>query len=215
MPPLYPQPNRFRPRKHFDSEAFDGNPFSRMRQFHNYLQERRDAFQSLESLSESIDEAAHFLVHVLQRGGKILACGNGGSAAEAQHLTTELIGRFKANRPSLPAVSLNADGSALTCIANDFGADVVFSRQIEGLARPEDALVVFSSSGNSSNILHALQSARSRNLDALALLGKDGGSCKGLAKREIIVPSAETAVVQEIHLLLLHYFCEFIEVAFA
>lgn len=179
-----------------------------------YLQERIKAFNALESLAAEIDEMGDFLVNVLRENNKILTCGNGGSAAEAQHFSTELVGRFRSNRRSLPALSLNADGSALTCIANDFGSEFVFSRQLEGLAQPGDALVVFSSSGNSKNIVQVLKTARDLPQTSLALLGKGGGSCQGLADRELIVPASSTAVVQEIHLLLIHYFCEAIEKAF-
>lgn len=179
-----------------------------------YLNERRAALVELEALAPGIEEASNFLLRILKNKNKLLTCGNGGSAAEAQHLSTELVGRFKFNRQSLPAVSLNADGSALTCIANDFGAEFVFSRQLEGLAKAGDALVAFSSSGNSANIVQALKSARKRSIESLALLGNDGGACRGLASHEVIVPSTSTAVVQEIHLLLIHYFCEAIEEAF-
>ena len=183
--------------------------------FTEYIQERQAAFQAIEPMRETILSVADVLVAVLLRGNKIMTCGNGGSAAEAQHLSTELIGRFKTNRRSLPALSLNADGSALTCIANDVGADQIFSRQLDGLAQPGDCLVAFSSSGNSPSIVEALESARAAGIESLALLGKDGGPCKGLATHEIIIPSQSTAVVQELHLFLLHFFCEQIELAFA
>ncbi len=183
--------------------------------FIEYIKERQAAFQAIQAHQETILETGNALVEVLKRGNKIITCGNGGSAAEAQHLSTELIGRFKTNRRSLPALSLNADGSALTCIANDFGADQVFSRQLQGFAQPGDCLVAFTSSGNSANIVNALQTARDLKLESLALLGKDGGQCKGLATREIIIPAQSTAVVQELHLFLLHFFCEQIEAAFA
>jgi D-sedoheptulose 7-phosphate isomerase len=185
-----------------------------MNMFTEYIQERQAAFQAIQAHEEHILDTSRALVDVLQRGNKIITCGNGGSAAEAQHLSTELIGRFKTNRRSLPALSLNADGSALTCIANDFGADQVFSRQLQGFAQPGDCLVAFTSSGNSSNIVSALNTARDLKLESVALLGKDGGQCKGLATREIIIPAQSTAVVQELHLFLLHFFCEQIEKAF-
>jgi D-sedoheptulose 7-phosphate isomerase len=183
--------------------------------FTEYIQERQAAFQAIQEHEETILSIGNALVDVLQRGNKILTCGNGGSAAEAQHLSTELIGRFKTNRRSLPALSLNADGSALTCIANDFGADQVFARQLQGFAQPGDCLIAFTSSGNSVNIVRALETARELSIESVALLGKDGGHCKGLANRELIVPSDSTAVAQEIHLFLLHFFCEQIEAAFA
>ena len=177
----------------------------------DYISERTNAFEKLHIHEEKILSASARLIGCLESGHKLLTCGNGGSAAEAQHFSTELVGRFKSNRASLPAISLNADGSAITCIANDFGADYVFSRQLEGLARTGDWLVALTSSGNSRNIVEVLRRAN----DSLALLGKDGGQCKGLATEEIIIPADSTAVVQELHLFLIHFLCEQIESAFA
>lgn len=150
----------------------------------------------------------------LRAGGKLLTCGNGGSAADAMHLAEELIGRYKHNRPALAAICLNADPTAITCIANDFGFDAVFSRQIEGLAQPHDLLVCFTTSGNSPNILRALAAAKKVGLKSVALLGKDGGQAKGRADIEIIVPVTDTARVQEAHTLLLHTLLEVIEEQF-
>jgi D-sedoheptulose 7-phosphate isomerase len=182
--------------------------------FKLYLQERQTVLGSLCELEGNIKRAAEQIVACLHAGNKLLICGNGGSAAEAQHFSTELVGRFKTNRRSLPAVSLNADGSLLTCIANDFGADFVFSRQLEGLAQTGDMLVVFSSSGNSRNIVLALEAARQMGISSLSFLGKGGGCCTGMADCELLIPADSTAVVQEMHLLLIHYLCEQIETAF-
>lgn len=182
--------------------------------FKTYLEERKDTLGVMEELSSRVGEVAEHLIEHLLGGGRILTCGNGGSAAEAQHFSTELVGRFKSNRRSLPSVSLNADGSLMTCIVNDFGADAIFTRQLEGLARPGDVLTVFSSSGNSSNIVAVLEAARGLGIESIAFLGKDGGRCAGLANHELIIPSGSTAVVQEMHLLLIHYICEQIELAF-
>lgn len=183
--------------------------------FTDYLAERQAAFQALASQEATVLTIAGAVVDTLKRGNKILTCGNGGSAAEAQHFSTELVGRFTGQRRSLPALSLTADGSALTCIANDFGPDQVFSRQLEGLAQPGDCLVAFSSSGNSANIRQALQAAPRLGVESIALLGKEGGFCRGLANRELVIASPSTAIVQELHLFLLHFFCEQIEAAFA
>ena len=183
--------------------------------FTEYITERTAAFQALSPLEDRVQSAAGLMIEVLKKGGKVMTCGNGGSAAEAQHLSTELIGRFKAHRRSLPSISLNADGSTLTCIANDFGPEQVFSRQLEGFARPDDCLVAFSSSGNSQNIVKVLETASSLGISSIALLGRDGGRCRGLSTHEIIVPSQSTAVIQELHLFLLHFLCERIEEAFA
>ncbi len=161
-----------------------------------------------------MQQGAETLLNVLKRGGKVLTCGNGGSAADALHLAEELVGKFDQPRPSLPAVCLVADPTLLTCIGNDFGFDRVFSRQVEGLGRPGDALVTFTSSGNSQNLINALESARRQGLATIAVLGKGGGRTKGLADVEIIVPSPTTARVQEIHTLILHLWLERIDPVF-
>ena len=163
------------------------------------------------ALVPAIDAAGVELKAILGRGGKILTAGNGGSAADALHMAEELVGRYCRERPSLAALSLCADPTALTCIANDYGYDRVFSRQIEGLGRPGDALVVFTTSGNSPNLIEALKTARERGLITFAVLGKDGGKAKGLAHHELIVPSTDTARVQEIHTLILHAWLEIVE----
>jgi D-sedoheptulose 7-phosphate isomerase len=173
-----------------------------------------DACQTLQSLltqEETFESIAAAAVATLQAGGKILTCGNGGSAADALHLAEELVGRYNRNRRSLPAVCLNADPTLLTCIANDFGYDEVFARQVEGLAEKRDLLVCFTTSGNSANILRALATAKGKQVKTVALLGKDGGQAKGRADLELIVASADTARVQEAHTLLLHALLERIE----
>jgi len=167
--------------------------------------------QALASQEDTFQNIAKAAAAALKSGGKILACGNGGSAADAMHLTQELVGRFRGNRPSLPAVSLAADPTALTCIGNDFGFDNVFSRQVEGLANTNDLLVCFSTSGNSPNILRALEAARSKGVKSVALLGKGGGKAKGKADFEIIIANADSGRVQEAHTLILHALLEVIE----
>ena len=167
--------------------------------------------QSLLAQQPSFDRIAAVAVATLRAGGKILSCGNGGSAADAMHLAEELVGRYRSNRRSLPGACLNADATALTCIANDFGFDEVFARQIEGLGVKGDLLVCFSSSGNSPNILRALDVARQRGVKSVALLGKDGGQAKGKADLELIVASTDTARIQESHTLILHALLEIIE----
>jgi D-sedoheptulose 7-phosphate isomerase len=147
----------------------------------------------------------------LIQGNTIFWCGNGGSASESSHLAVELIGRFKNNRRPLPSVSLNSDTSAITCIANDFGYDEIFARQLEGLAKPGDVLVVLSTSGKSENILRVLRKANELGVTSIALLGKGGGPAANLASHAIIIESSETARIQEMHLLMGHTFCEFAE----
>ena len=161
-----------------------------------------------------LDEAAGAIVESLGAGGTLLACGNGGSAAQAQHLVTELLGRFRSDRRSLSSAFLGGDASLMSCVANDFGWDETFARPLSGLARPGDVLVAFSTSGNSGNVLRALEVAREAGLPTLALLGKGGGRCLGAATWELVVPSDATARIQEIHLFVLHHLCERIEAAF-
>ena len=160
---------------------------------------------------DSFAVSAEIFSSALKNGNTIFWCGNGGSAAESSHLAVELIGRFKNNRRPLPSISLNADTSALTCIANDFGYDEIFARQLEGLASRGDVLVVLSTSGKSENILRALRKAKEIGVVTIALLGKGGGQALDLADHAIVIDSSETARIQEIHLLLGHTFCEYAE----
>jgi D-sedoheptulose 7-phosphate isomerase len=169
--------------------------------------------QSLAAQAEQIEQIAATVRDAVLNGHMLLTCGNGGSATDAQHLAEELIGRFRSNRRALPAVALTADSAALTCIANDFGYDQVFARQIAGLARPGDVMLCFSTSGNSGNIVEALRAAKAAGATSIALLGKDGGAARELADLSLIVASNDTARIQEAHLQILHYICEVVEVA--
>jgi D-sedoheptulose 7-phosphate isomerase len=158
--------------------------------------------------------AAAGVIGALQSRRKLLTCGNGGSAAEAQHLATELTGRFRSDRASLPAITLGGDLSLMSCIANDFHWDEVFARPLDALGQAGDVLVCLSSSGQSSNIVRVLERARTKGIASLALLGKGGGAARGLATWEIIVDSNDTARVQEAHLILIHWLCDQIEKRF-
>ena len=157
-----------------------------------------------------IDDAARRVAAAFAQGRKLLACGNGGSACEAMHLCEELTGRFRTNRPALPAIAC-IDPGHLTCAANDFGYDHVFSRWVEALGQPGDILVLFSTSGNSPNILQALAAAKQRNLTTLALLGGTGGALAGHCTLEWIVPASRSDRVQEIHQIIMHALIEAIE----
>ncbi len=178
------------------------------------LSETVRTFQALPSLRAEIDRAGDLVLATLRAGGKLLVCGNGGSAAEAAHFATELVGRYAKNRRSLPAVALSSDGSLLSCIGNDYGYESVFARQIEGLARPGDLVVVLTSSGNSANIVAALGTARRLGLASIAFLGRGGGKAKGLATVDLIMPGESGAAAQEAHLFLIHHFCARIDAAF-
>jgi D-sedoheptulose 7-phosphate isomerase len=187
---------------------------SRLMTFDAQLAETLKTFQSLASIRPQIDRAGEMILSTLRNGKKLILCGNGGSAAEAQHFATELVGRYAKSRRALPAIALNADGSLLTCIANDYGYDEVFARQLPAFAQPGDLLVVLTSSGNSANILATLAASKKLGLDSLAFLGRGGGQAKGLATCELIVPGASGSAAQEAHLFLIHHFCELIDAAF-
>ena len=182
--------------------------------FEQSLEETTRTLKALADIRPAIDQASKLILETLKSGGKLLVVGNGGSAAEAAHFATELTGRYAKNRKALPALALSADGSLLTCIGNDYGFDQVFSRQIEGLAKPGDLVVVLTSSGNSANIIAALNTAKNQGIKSLAFLGRGGGKAKGLATCELIIPGQSGAAAQEAHLFLIHHFCELIDQAF-
>ena len=160
---------------------------------------------------EALDRCAALVADALQAGRKVLTAGNGGSAADALHLAEELVGRYRENRRALPAIALAADGTALTCIGNDFGFDQVFARQVEALGAPGDVLILFTSSGNSANLLAALEMAKLRGLHTVALTGRGGGKLKGRAEAEWIVPSEVGGRVQELHGWAIHVILEVVE----
>jgi D-sedoheptulose 7-phosphate isomerase len=174
----------------------------------------QQTFATLASQLGTLEELSGALIASLKGGNKLLACGNGGSAAQAHHLVTELVGRYKFNRRSLPALYLGGEASMITCIANDFAWEEIFSRPLRSLGAKGDIVACFSTSGNSPNVLRTLEAARELGLKSFALLGKGGGPAKGLATWEVIVDSKETARVQEAHLFLVHWLCERIEEAF-
>ena len=162
-------------------------------------------------LLKQIENSAQMLRATLDHGGKILFCGNGGSAADAQHLTAEFVGRFQRERKAMAAVCLNANVSSLTAIANDYSYDFVFARAVEALMKPEDVLVGISTSGNSENVYRAVLKAKKIGGKTISLLGKNGGKIKDMSDIPIIVPSDCTARVQEAHILIGHIICEMVE----
>jgi len=166
------------------------------------------------TLAEPLKQASERMVHCLMNEGKILACGNGGSAADAQHFTAELLNRFEMERPGLAAMALTTDTSTLTSIANDYDFDQVFSKQIRALGQPNDLLLAISTSGNSRNVVEAVQAAHDRQMGVVALTGRDGGVIGELLGPDDIhlcVAHASTARIQEVHILCLHCLCDAID----
>ncbi len=181
----------------------------------NGIEESARTVGSLVNQVHALQSICTLMVASLKNGNKVLTAGNGGSAAEAMHMAEELVGRFRHDRRSLPAMALVADGTALTCIANDFGYDQVFSRQIEGLGKAGDVLVLFSTSGTAVNLRLALEAARSKGLKVVGLLGKDGGPLAGKCDLEIIVKGMATERIQEAHQVLLHLILDAVEGEFS
>lgn len=168
------------------------------------LRTREECVEGLEAIIE-------LLINTLRRGGKVLLCGNGGSAAEAQHIAGELVGRFKVERHGLPAIPLTASDCVITAIANDYGYSRVFSRQVEALARPGDVLIGLSTSGNSQNVVQAFRVARGMGVFTICLTGGTGGEGAKVADIALIIPSAHTPYIQEAHLAVGHIICSAIE----
>jgi D-sedoheptulose 7-phosphate isomerase len=193
-----------------------------MKKFKTDIRRLKAAIEDSSALVSSLGDQtgvlaamADFVVKTLSSGGKILTAGNGGSAAEALHMSEELVGRFKGNRRSLPAVCLADDPTALTCIGNDFGFDRIFSRQVEGLGRAGDILVVFSTSGNAENLRLAICAAKALKLKTVCLLGRDGGRIAGMGDYELIVKSTATERIQEAHQVIIHLILDAVEQSFS
>jgi D-sedoheptulose 7-phosphate isomerase len=163
------------------------------------------------TLGEPITECVQLIVSALQNGYKVLTMGNGGSAADAQHLAAELVGRFLPERKALPAIALTTDTSILTAVGNDYGFDEVFKRQVEALARPGDILIGISTSGNSTNIVRALEVGREIGVTTIGLLGRDGGAIGKLVDIALTVPAFDTPRIQEAHLFVIHTLCDLVE----
>lgn len=179
----------------------------------NFERSRAVKAETWAALRPQLLRAAEVLIACYRGGGKAIFCGNGGSAADAQHLAAEFLGRYLLERRPLPALALHANTSALTAIANDYGYEQVFSRQLEALARPGDVLVGLSTSGNSASVVEALQVARRLGLTSIALTGAGGGRLAPLADILLAVPSTETPRIQENHILIGHCLCQAVEQA--
>jgi len=170
--------------------------------------------QAMETLTMPIAQAAESMTKALLEGHKILSCGNGGSAGDAQHFSSEMLNRFEMERPGLPAISLTTDTSTLTSIANDYSFNEIFSKQVRALGQQGDILLAISTSGRSENIIHAIKAAHDRNMIVIVLSGRDGGRISSLLTKqdiEIRVPATSTARIQEVHILIIHCLCDLID----
>ena len=171
---------------------------------------------AVDVISESIAVAGELMGKALLNDGKILSCGNGGSAGDAQHFSSELLNRFERERPGLPAMALTTDASTITSISNDYAYEEIFSKQIRALGKPEDILLAISTSGNSKNVCRAITAAHERGMKVVALSGRDGGRMAELFEEgdvEIRVPATRTARIQEVHLVIIHALCDLIDIA--
>ena len=164
-----------------------------------------------DQLGPSLDKALGLVRETVRRGGTLFFCGNGGSAADAQHIATEYVVRYMRNRRAYPAVALTTDTSLLTAAGNDLGFDEVFARQVEALAKPGDLLVIHTTSGNSANLLRAAEAAKKKGVDVLAMSAKDGGKIKSLATHTVVVPTDRTDRAQELQLCIQHIICDLVE----
>lgn len=188
------------------------NPSDQISQ--HFARSQQALSDALQALKAKIAQSASAMAETLDAGGKLLICGNGGSAADALHLSSELLNKFVMERAPLAAIALNSDVSALTSIANDFAFEYVFSKQVEALGKEKDLLVVFTTSGNSANISRAIEAAGRQNMRVLALTGKTGGAAAQLLAKndiELRVPNDETARIQEVHGLIIHCLCDLID----
>lgn len=172
-------------------------------------------FSALKALAPSVEAAARLWIDALRNGGRVLFCGNGGSAADAQHLAAELTGRYEMNRPAMAGIALTTDTSALTAIANDFGYDTVFSRQVEALGRKGDVLYAISTSGNSPNVVLAAEKAKAAGMSVVAVTGANAGKLGAIADVTLNVPAKRTCHVQEMHIAIGHMICFLAEKAIA
>ena len=170
--------------------------------------------KTMDALINNIEKAANICIDCLKQGNKILICGNGGSAADAQHIAAEIIGRYKTERKGLPAIALTTDSSVLTAISNDFGYSSIFERQVEALANPGDILIGISTGGSSINVINALKLAKNLQCKTIGLSGKDGGDFNALCDVNLIAIAEDTPRIQEMHILIGHIICHLIDEAF-
>lgn len=183
--------------------------------FQRRLESHKAVFSRVPELERDVAKAAAILIEVLKNDKTVLMCGNGGSASDAMHFVTELVGRFIKERQGLPAIALNSTNSTLTAVANDYSYDIVFSRQVEAFAAQSGVLVAISTSGNSRSIVAAARSAQAAGIKVVGLTGEAGGELKELCDVCLCAPSSVTATIQEVHIFLIHVLCELIDEVFA
>ncbi len=179
--------------------------------FSKNLKQHSELLLNLSELNVQVSNFSKQIAHAMKNGGHLFICGNGGSAADSQHMASEFTGRFVNDRVPLPAIALTTDSSALTCISNDYSYDVVFTRQFAALAREGDILLAISTSGNSKNVINVVNYANEKGIVTLGLLGASGGGLSATCSSSIVVPSNVTARIQEMHLLIEHTICEEVE----
>lgn len=179
----------------------------------NEIKEKEELLQKLQDVDylDEVIEAGNFLSECIKSGNKILLAGNGGSAADAQHFAGEIVGRFLMERDAIPAISLCVDPSVITCIGNDYGFEEIIARQVQGLGQAGDTFIGISTSGNSENVIRAMNTAKKKNMRVIGLLGGDGGKIKELCDIALVVPSDSTPRIQEIHTFTVHLLCEMVE----
>jgi len=180
----------------------------------NFEQSIRTKQDAMEALAEPIERAATRMVEALMSNHKVLSCGNGGSAGDAQHFSSEMLNRFEMERPGLPAIALTTDSSTITSIANDYSYEEIFSKQVRALGQSGDLLLAISTSGNSDNLIRAIEAAHERDVAVIALTGRDGGKMADTLEGgdvEIRVPGTSTARIQEVHLLCIHCLCDLVD----
>lgn len=179
--------------------------------FSGLLEEHNLLFTTLYKIEQKILKAGELMINTIKAGNKVLICGNGGSASDAQHFASELVGRFEKDRNAMPAIALTTDTSILTALGNDYGYDTIFSRQVEALCKPGDILVGISTSGNSNNVIFAVKSAKKNRINSIGLLGNNGGKLASNVDLAVIVPHSVTARIQEAHIFIIHFWAAYIE----
>lgn len=173
----------------------------------------KTSIDTMDSIGSLIEDAANLCIHSINNGGKILLFGNGGSAADAQHIAAELVGRYKIERNGLAAIALTTDTSIITCVTNDYSYDYVFSRQVEALASSKDVVIGISTGGTSNNVIEGLKTAKKLGCKTIGLSGRGGGSFNGICDTNLIIPAKDTPRIQEMHILVGHIICHLIDLA--